>query len=59
LPVAFLRNVDRQMPLDGRKLGSTPPLSERDISDLICFLDTLTDDYQPPASPKASGSCIN
>jgi cytochrome c peroxidase len=59
LPVAFLRNVDRQMPLDGRKLGSAPPLSERDISDLICFLDTLTDDYQPPASPKASGPCFN
>ena len=59
LPLAFVRNVDKQMPLDGRKPGSTPPLTEQNIADLLCFLDTLTDDYQPPASPKTSGPCLN
>jgi cytochrome c peroxidase len=58
LPAGFVRNIDRQMPLDGRKAGSAPPLSEHDISDLICFLDTLTDDYQP-AKRKTSGPCLN
>jgi cytochrome c peroxidase len=59
LPAAFVRNVDKQMPLDGRKAGSAPPLSEQNIADLICFLNTLTDDYQPPANPKTSGPCVN
>jgi cytochrome c peroxidase len=59
LPAAFTHNIDKQMPLDGRKAGSAPPLSEQNIADLICFLDTLTDDYQPSASPKTSGPCVN
>ncbi|HEX3850376.1 MAG TPA: cytochrome c peroxidase [Polyangiaceae bacterium] len=59
LPLAFVRNVDKQMPLDGRKPGSTPPLSEQNIADLLCFLNTLTDDYQPPVSPETSGPCVN
>ncbi|HEY0464426.1 MAG TPA: hypothetical protein VGC79_09470, partial [Polyangiaceae bacterium] len=59
LPRAFLTNVDAQMQLDGRKAGSAPPLTEQNISDLLCFLDTLTDDYHPPAKPKTSGPCVN
>jgi cytochrome c peroxidase len=59
LPASFSHNIDMQMPLDGRKAGSASPLSERNIADLICFLDTLTDDYQPPASPKSIGPCVN
>jgi cytochrome c peroxidase len=59
LPAAFVHNLDKQMPLDGRKAGSAPPLTEQNIADLICFLNTLTDDYQPPASPKTSGPCLN
>jgi cytochrome c peroxidase len=59
LPSFFLGNVDPQLPLDGRKPGSAPPLTERNISDLLCFLDTLTDDYQPPAKPKNSGPCVD
>jgi hypothetical protein len=29
------------------------------ISDLLCFLDTLTDDYQPSTILKTSGPCLN
>ena len=59
LPASYVANIDKQMPLDGRKAGSAPPLTEQNIADLMCFLDILTDDYHPPASPKTSGPCIN
>ncbi|HTA92141.1 MAG TPA: cytochrome c peroxidase [Polyangiaceae bacterium] len=59
LPTRFLANIDPQMPLDGRKPGSPAPLSEQNISDLLCFLDTLNDDYVPPATPPTSGPCVN
>jgi cytochrome c peroxidase len=59
LPRAFWTNIDGQMPLDGRKPGSASPLTEQNIADLLCFLDTLTDDYQPPAKPRTSGPCVN
>jgi len=49
LPTRYQGNIDPQMPLDGRAPGSTPPLSEQDISDLVAFLGTLTDGYVPPA----------
>jgi cytochrome c peroxidase len=58
LPAAYRRNVDPQMPLDGRARGSKPPLGERDVSDLICFLETLTDGYRPPAVEPTSGRCV-
>jgi cytochrome c peroxidase len=54
LPPAYRRNIDTQLPLDGRAAGSAPPMSETDIADMICFLKTLTDGYRPPA-----GSCGN
>jgi hypothetical protein len=47
LPAQYLANIDPQMPLDGRKPGSAPPLSEQDMADLEAFLGTLTDDYSP------------
>jgi len=47
LPPQYRANVDRQGPLDGRPPGSAPPMSEQDIDDLLAFLDTLTDDYDP------------
>jgi cytochrome c peroxidase len=59
LPGAFVANIDSQLPLDGRKAGSAPPLTEQNISDLLCFLDTLTDDYQPSTILKTSGPCLN
>ena len=48
-----------QMPLDGRAPGATPPLGERDVQDLICFLETLTDGYAPPPTPPTEGRCVN
>ncbi len=47
LPPVHRGNIDRQLPLDGRAAGSPPSLDEQQIQDLVCFLETLTDDYQP------------
>ncbi|ARP82668.1 cytochrome-c peroxidase [Bordetella genomosp. 8] len=60
LPRRYWANIDTQMPLDGRAAGSTPPMSEQDVHDLICFLNTLTDDYRPGAAPTAAQkACID
>jgi cytochrome c peroxidase len=59
LPERYVANIDPQRPLDGRARGSKPPLSERDIQDLVCFLETLTDGYQPPATPPKTGRCVD
>jgi len=57
LPAPYRANIDTQMPLDGRKPGATPPMSEAQIGDLLCFLNTLTDGYQ--ATAPTSGACAN
>jgi cytochrome c peroxidase len=57
LPAQFVANIDTQMPLDGRAAHSAPPMSEQNIADLICFLDTLNDGYKPAAAPPAGGPC--
>ena len=59
LPAAHRGNIDGQMPLDGRARGAKPPLGEHDVQDLICFLETLTDGYHPPATPPTDGRCVN
>ncbi|MGB7596395.1 MAG: cytochrome c peroxidase [Gallionella sp.] len=59
MPASYVANIDPQMPLDGRAAGSTPPLTEQNIADLICFLNTLTDGYQPASAPVATGPCVN
>ena len=56
---AYRGNINPQLPLDGRAAGSAPPMTEANIADLICFLDTLADDYHPPATPPTSGACVN
>ncbi len=43
LPPAYRASLDTQMPLDGRKAGSTAPLSAVELDDLQAFLETLTD----------------
>jgi cytochrome c peroxidase len=43
LPARYRANVDKQQPLDGRKPGSEPPMTEQDMQDLEAFLNTLTD----------------
>jgi cytochrome c peroxidase len=59
LPEAYRANVDPQMPLDGRARGAKAPLGERDVADLICFLETLTDGYRPPTVAPTSGRCVD
>jgi cytochrome c peroxidase len=59
LPARHRHNIDPQMPLDGRKPGSKEPLSEQNITDLLCFLNTLNDDYTPPATPPSNGPCVH
>lgn len=59
LPAAYWRNIDTQLPLDGRAAGSTPPMSERNIADLLCFLGTLSDGYEPPKTAPTSGPCVD
>jgi cytochrome c peroxidase len=56
LPPEYAQNIDTQMPLDGRKAGSKPPMTEQNLKDLICFLNILNDDYQPGQTPTAQ-SC--
>jgi cytochrome c peroxidase len=46
LPTQFRGNVDVQPPLD-RHRGGPPALSESDIKDIVAFLNTLTDGYEP------------
>jgi cytochrome c peroxidase len=58
LPERYAGNIDPQMPLDGRTRGAKPPLGERDVQDLLCFLETLTDGYDPPPSPPTTGRCV-
>jgi len=43
LPTRYRANLDRQMPLDGRKRGSEAPMTEQEMQDLEAFLNTLTD----------------
>jgi cytochrome c peroxidase len=46
LPEQYRDNVDTQAPFD-RHLGDQPALSEADIADIVAFLNTLTDGYEP------------
>lgn len=73
LPAAYQGNVDEEVPMgtgDGgsntlgsgtqpRAFHSAPVMSEQNIQDVICFLNALTDGYQPPATPPTSGACVN
>ncbi|QNK68268.1 cytochrome-c peroxidase [Variovorax sp. PAMC26660] len=59
LPAAYASNIDTQLPMDGRAAGSAPPMSEQDITDLICFLNILSDADTKPATPTKPGACVN
>jgi cytochrome c peroxidase len=75
LPAAYQGNIDEELPMgqgqtaaggttaaDGaqpRVVHSAPQLTQQNIADLACFLNTLTDGYQVPATPPTSGSCVN
>ncbi len=51
LPNVYRGNIDTQVPLDGRPVGSTPAMKDCELQDLEAFLNTLTDGYVPPAQP--------
>jgi cytochrome c peroxidase len=46
LPGEFRRNLDALAPFN-RHAGDPPALSDGDIRDIVAFLKTLTDGYQP------------
>jgi cytochrome c peroxidase len=58
LPSQFHGNVDTQAPFD-RHVGDAPALSEAEIKDVVAFLNTLTDGYDPHAgvSPRRAAYC--
>jgi len=72
LPVAYQGNIDEELPMgtgeDGdntlgggtrpRAPGSSPIMSEKDMQDVICFLNTLSDGYQAPKSAPTEGACV-
>lgn len=53
LPVAYRGNVDTtDAPFD-RHPGDPPPMTDRDMQDIIAFLHTLDDGYIPASMPAA------
>lgn len=46
-PEAYLANMDVVDPPFDRKPGQAPAMTEQDMRDIIAFLGTLTDGYQP------------
>ena len=50
LPAAYHDNVNVDPPFD-RKPGDKPALDAAEIDDVIAFLGTLTDGYEPPKRP--------
>ncbi|HEY4375327.1 MAG TPA: cytochrome c peroxidase [Burkholderiales bacterium] len=54
LPAAYRENIDKQGPLDGRKPGSKPPMTDEDLKDLEAFLGTLNDGYTTSPEYKAA-----
>ncbi|WP_133662368.1 cytochrome c peroxidase [Paraburkholderia sp. BL10I2N1] len=48
LPKRYWANLNTEPPFD-RKPGEQPALNEAEIKDVVAFLNTLTDGYEPPA----------
>jgi cytochrome c peroxidase len=75
LPAAYQGNIDEELPMgqgqtdaggttaaDGaaaRVVHAAPQLSQKDITDLVCFINTLSDGYKAPAQAPTSGDCLN
>lgn len=60
LPARHRKNLDNQLPLDGRAAGARSPMTEQQVNDLICFLRTLTDaDVVVSNAPPASLNCVD
>ncbi|MGU7775401.1 cytochrome-c peroxidase [Burkholderia sp. MR1-5-21] len=52
LPKRYWTNINNEPPFD-RKPGDAPALNEAEIKDVIAFLNTLTDGYQPTSTQAA------
>lgn len=53
VPKAYLANMDVVDPPFDRKPGQAPAMTDQDMRDIIAFLATLTDGYQPQGSVAA------
>ncbi|MDR3418114.1 MAG: cytochrome c peroxidase [Nevskia sp.] len=42
-----------------RAVGSTPSMTDQQVADVVCFLNTLSDGYQIPVTSPTSGPCVN
>jgi cytochrome c peroxidase len=51
VPEAYLANMDVVDPPFDRKPGQAPAMTEQDMRDIVAFLGTLTDGYQPQGAP--------
>jgi len=41
-----------------RAPGSPPVMTPQQIADLVCFLGTFSDGYQPPSAAPTTGRCV-
>jgi cytochrome c peroxidase len=55
LPAACRANVDVKDAPFNRHRGEKPALNEQEIRDVVDFLNTLTDNYQPPSESAGAG----
>src|SRR5215831_1411036 len=55
LPARYQRNINYEPPFD-RRPGQPPALSDQDVSDIVAFLRTLTDGFEPPTRAVAKAS---
>ena len=53
LPIQFRSNINFEPPFD-RKRGQEPALSDQDVADIVAFLGTLTDGFDPPPPSRPS-----
>lgn len=51
LPAGLRANVTRDAPF-GTARGGRPPMNPREVTDLVCFLETLTDGHVAGTSPR-------
>jgi cytochrome c peroxidase len=56
LPAQYRDNVESLGPFD-RRIGDQPALTEADIKDVVAFLNTLTDRYDPRQAQHRLRTC--